>query len=77
MDEFWISNHSWDWGRLTEYLPVDALQLIEARLVIQGDECMDCLYWNGTLSRGFTIKFSMKNFRLQDKTPYDKAWHIA
>ncbi|KAJ8440990.1 hypothetical protein Cgig2_020019 [Carnegiea gigantea] len=77
VEEFWIPNRGWDWERFVEYLPGDALRLIEAHSIIQGNECMDRLYWNGTPGGVFTVKSAMKIIRLQGKTHQDKAWHIA
>ena len=76
--EFWDPQVGWLFDKFANFLPADVLQKIAAFELIEDEEAVDEIFWNGSPSGGFTIGSAMKLVHLNpdEEVAVDGTWKI-
>lgn len=76
--ELWDPNIGWRTELFAEYLPDSVLQEIVSHELVEDEEAIDEIYWNGSPSGGFTISSALNIIRNVEETEDDqsKKWAL-
>lgn len=58
--EFWDPQVGWLYDKFSNFLPAEALQKIAAYELVEDEEAIDEIFWNGSPSGGFALGSAMK-----------------
>lgn len=61
--EMWEPNHGWKWEEFAEFLLPKILQQIDSYELVDDEEAVDRVFWNGTTMGKFTVKSALRIVR--------------
>ena len=78
--DLWDKNTGWKYELFAQYLAAETLELIEAHDVLDDEEAIDEVYWNGSPSGGFTVSSTIQivrnssNLDMVNNSRWKKIW---
>ena len=77
VEEMWLGGHGWKWEVFADYLPVHAVQAIASHSLVEDPEVADLVYWKGSKTGEFSIKYAMQLMREPSSLPSNPKWEKA
>lgn len=76
--EMWDVNLGWKWDVFAQFLSRDDLGRIAAHELVEDNECVDEVYWNGSPSGGFSLASALRVIRNDSEPRFEevRGWRI-